>query len=48
MVAYLAGHGIDAGRMDAVGLGETNPVADNETPEGREQNRRVVVKLRET
>lgn len=34
-------HGIDAGRLEAAGLGATRPVASNDTPEGREQNRRV-------
>ena len=46
VVAYMVGNGIDTGRMDAVGKGETDPVADNETPEGRSQNRRVRVTVR--
>ena len=45
--AYLVGEGIEEGRMDAAGLGETEPVGDNETPEGRQQNRRVVLKVRQ-
>ena len=32
---------IDAGRIDTDGRGETEPVADNKTKEGRAQNRRV-------
>lgn len=32
---------IHPGRVDAVGFGELNPVADNETEEGRAVNRRV-------
>jgi len=32
---------IDAGRIDTEGKGETEPVADNKTKEGRVQNRRV-------
>jgi outer membrane protein OmpA-like peptidoglycan-associated protein len=34
-------HAVDAGRLEAVGRGEAEPVADNETPEGRQKNRRV-------
>ncbi len=40
--AYLVNtHGVDAGRLDTAGFGEGRPVADNGSPEGREQNRRV-------
>jgi OOP family OmpA-OmpF porin len=33
--------GIDAARLDAMGFGETRPIAGNDTPEGRQVNRRV-------
>jgi len=35
--------GVDPARMAAVGYAEFRPVADNETPEGRARNRRVLV-----
>ena len=41
VVAWLVAQGVDAGRLEAVGLGQTAPAADNATPEGRQQNRRV-------
>jgi len=39
--AYLITKGIEANRIEARGLGETIPVASNETAEGRQQNRRT-------
>lgn len=39
--AYLVENGIDAGRMTAVGYGEVNPIADNDTPENKAVNRRI-------
>ena len=36
-------HGIARGRMDAVGVGATEPVASNDTEEGRTLNRRVEI-----
>lgn len=42
---YLVERGIDAGRLTSVGRGETEPVASNETAEGRQQNRRVEVAI---
>lgn len=42
----VASHGLDGSRLRAVGHGESKPVADNGTPEGRRNNRRVeLVKL---
>ena len=42
---YLSGKGIDAGRLTARGYGESQPVADNKTKAGRQQNRRVELKI---
>jgi OOP family OmpA-OmpF porin len=41
---YLEERGIATGRMSVSGAGESEPVADNKTAEGRAQNRRVVLK----
>lgn len=45
VVAYLVAHGIDEGRMEHKGYGEEKPVASNDTPEGKAQNRRVEVEI---
>lgn len=47
VVAYLTENGVDGGKVEGVGKGESEPVADNETSEGRAENRRVVVKRAE-
>ena len=41
--AYLIQHGVSASRIEARGYGESNPIASNDTPEGRAQNRRVEI-----
>jgi OOP family OmpA-OmpF porin len=38
---WLIENGIDAARIRVVGLGETQPIASNETSAGRASNRRV-------
>ncbi len=40
-IDYLAGKGIDAARLESVGLGESQPIADNINRAGRAKNRRV-------
>ncbi len=42
---YLIKHGIGPKRVTAKGYGETQPVASNETPDGRQQNRRTEVRI---
>jgi outer membrane protein OmpA-like peptidoglycan-associated protein len=42
---YLVKHGIEPKRVTAKGYGETQPVASNETPDGRQQNRRTEVRI---
>jgi outer membrane protein OmpA-like peptidoglycan-associated protein len=43
---YLIQKGINAQRISATGFGETQPIAPNTTKEGRAQNRRIVLKIR--
>ena len=40
---YLNGHGVALNRLSTISYGEESPVAPNETPDGRAQNRRVVL-----
>ncbi len=41
VVAYLVEHGVDRDQLEWKGYGKTEPVASNETLEGRQQNQRV-------
>jgi outer membrane protein OmpA-like peptidoglycan-associated protein len=43
--SYLAGRGVPAKRMQTVGAGPDYPIADNATPEGRAENRRVEITI---
>jgi type VI secretion system protein ImpK len=42
---FLATHGVDRARIAADGRGESEPLASNDTPEGRARNRRVEITL---
>lgn len=42
---FLLERGIHEERVEAAGLGDSDPVADNDTQRGREQNRRLVVRV---
>jgi outer membrane protein OmpA-like peptidoglycan-associated protein len=42
---YLVSQGVDRDRIATGGLGEEEPVAPNDTPEGRSRNRRVEVAI---
>ena len=44
---YLASKGVAMSRMSVRGYGETQPVADNSTREGKAENRRVVLRILE-
>lgn len=42
---YLIKRGVDGNKLDAFGYGESRPIATNDTPEGRQRNRRVEMKI---
>jgi len=46
VVSALSAEGVLPSSLTAIGLGEDQPVADNETEEGREANRRIEFRLR--
>ena len=41
VIAWLGQHGVDRSRLSAVGFGDSKPIADNSTEEGKAKNRRV-------
>ena len=45
--ALLIGQGVNPARVSALGYGESKPIADNGTAEGRKANRRVEVVIKE-
>jgi adhesin transport system outer membrane protein len=42
---HLVSRGIDGARVRVVGKGESQPIAENDTPEGRQKNRRVEIEV---
>jgi outer membrane protein OmpA-like peptidoglycan-associated protein len=47
VMAELVKLGVDKARLSAEGYGEQHPVGDNNTEEGRQQNRRIAVRVTE-
>lgn len=46
VMKYLEAKGVSAMKMETIGFGESNPVADNNTEEGRRLNRRVDIRMK--
>ncbi|NNF51980.1 MAG: OmpA family protein [Gammaproteobacteria bacterium] len=45
VMRFLVTKGVDAGRLNAKGYGESKPIADNGTKDGRKMNRRVELRI---
>ncbi len=45
--SYLVSNGVSAGSLTTAGYGESNPVASNDTRDGRAQNRRVELNVQQ-
>lgn len=45
VTSYLVGQGVSSSRFTTMGYGENQPIADNSTASGRQQNRRVEVAI---
>ena len=45
VAGYLSSHGVQSARIATRGFGETQPVADNTTPDGKAANRRVEIRI---
>jgi len=39
--SYLVSQGVNSSRVEAIGYGESQPIATNKTAKGRQDNRRV-------
>jgi outer membrane protein OmpA-like peptidoglycan-associated protein len=42
---YLRGTNVDASRLQTLGMGESKPIATNENAQGRQENRRVELRV---
>jgi OmpA-OmpF porin, OOP family len=42
---YVVKKGVDSGRISGQGFGESKPIAENKSAEGRAKNRRVEIKV---
>ena len=47
VVRHLQSQGVNPGQMRAISAGQYHPVASNDTPQGRAQNRRTDIVLRD-
>jgi OmpA-OmpF porin, OOP family len=47
VMKYISDHGVEAGRLSAKGFGPKRPIADNNTNDGRQRNRRVEFHIKE-
>jgi outer membrane protein OmpA-like peptidoglycan-associated protein len=45
VASYLSSRGVQSARIGTRGFGETQPIASNETEDGRAENRRVEIKI---
>ncbi|HTU56011.1 MAG TPA: OmpA family protein, partial [Acetobacteraceae bacterium] len=45
VMQYIVSQGVNPSLISAHGYGDADPVASNDTPQGRAQNRRVVLSL---
>lgn len=45
VVSFLATQGVNRNTISAKGFGDTHPVASNDTPQGRAQNRRIEITI---
>jgi len=47
VVRFLEPTGIDPSQLSAVAFGKYHPIASNDTPEGRAQNRRIDIVIQD-